>query len=96
MPLDGQRQFVGRNARAVVRHADQRQPAGDRHHLDLARAGIDGVLDQLLDDAGRPLDHLTGGDPVDGLGTELPDGHGGVSYCLHACSTLAPYGLHSG
>ncbi len=30
--------------------------------------GVDGVLDQLLDDARRPLDHLAGGDAVDGRG----------------------------
>ncbi len=28
------------------------------------RAGIDRVLDELLDDRGRPLDHLAGGDLV--------------------------------
>ena len=32
------------------------------------RAGVERVLDQLLDHAGRPLDHLAGGDAVDGLG----------------------------
>ncbi len=39
-------------------------------------AGVERVLDQLLDHAARPLDHLAGGDAVDGLGAELADGHG--------------------
>ena len=40
------------------------------------RAGVERVLDQFLDHARRPLDHLAGGDAVDdGLG-ELADGHG--------------------
>ena len=33
--------------------------------LDAVRAGIERVLDQLLDHARRPLDHLAGGDAVD-------------------------------
>ena len=32
--------------------------------VDAARAGVDGVLHQFLDHAGRPLDHLAGGDAV--------------------------------
>ena len=44
--------------------------------LDAARAGVERVLDQLLDDARRPLDHLAGGDAVDDGFGELADGHG--------------------
>ena len=39
------------------------------------RAGVERVLDQLLDDARRPLDHLAGGDAVDGGFGQLADGH---------------------
>ena len=39
-------------------------------------AGIDRVLDQLLDHARRPLDHLAGGDAVDEFPRQLADGHG--------------------
>ena len=28
------------------------------------RLGVDGVLDQFLDDRGRPLDHFAGGDLI--------------------------------
>ena len=39
-------------------------PCGHRD-VDPRRPGVDRVLHQLLDDAGRPLDHLAGGDLVD-------------------------------
>jgi len=38
-------------------------------------AGIEGVLDELLDDRGRPFDHLAGGDLVDELTGKNADGH---------------------
>ena len=42
-------------------------------------AGVDRVLDQLLDHRRRPLDHLAGGDAVgDGLGQAADRGHGPV------------------
>ena len=61
----GQRQLVGRDAAAVVDHADQFQSALLDRHVDPRGPGIDGVFHQLLDHAGRPLDHLAGGDLVD-------------------------------
>ena len=39
-------------------------PCSDRD-VDPRGPGVDGVLHQLLDHAGRPLDHLAGGDLVD-------------------------------
>ena len=62
---DGQRQLVGRDAAAVIDDADQLDAPLLDSHVDPRRAGVDGVLQQLLDDAGRPLDHLAGGDLVD-------------------------------
>src|SRR4029434_8022086 len=51
-------------------------PAAIGHDLDACCAGIERVLNELLDCARRPLDHLAGGDAVDdGLG-ELTHGHG--------------------
>ena len=40
----------------------RRQAAAANVDPDCARAGVERVLDQLLDDRGRPLDHLAGGD----------------------------------
>ena len=42
----------------------------------LRRAGVERVFDELLHDARRPLDHLAGGDAVDGGFGQLADGHG--------------------
>ena len=44
----------------------------------LRRAGVERVLDQFLDDARRPLDHLAGGDAVDDAFGQLADGHLGT------------------
>ncbi len=75
MPLDRQRQLVGAHAAAVVGDGDKGAPAVAQHHVDLPGAGVERVLDQLLDRGGRPLDHLAGGDAVDdGLG-QPADGH---------------------
>ena len=46
-----------------------------RLDLDPRGPGVQGVLDQLLDGAGRALDHLAGGDAVDGLGGQAADRH---------------------
>ncbi len=64
MALDRQRQIFWRHADAVVRHPDQRLAAAPERDINLGRAGIDGVLDQLLDDTRRALDHLARGDAV--------------------------------
>jgi hypothetical protein len=53
------------HAASIVGDADQAQAAAMRHHVDAAGTGVDGVLDQLLDDARRALDHLAGGDAID-------------------------------
>jgi hypothetical protein len=47
----------------VTRISDS-PPAGGGD-LDPGRAGIERILDQLLDDTGGTFDHLAGGDLVD-------------------------------
>ena len=76
--LDAKREVGRVHAVAVIGDADERKSAIDRDDLDLARAGVDGVLDQLLDHARRPLHHLAGGDAVHGLRAQLADRHGAV------------------
>ena len=73
--LDREREVVARHARAVVADADQPPAAAVGDDIDAGRAGVERVLDQLLDDARRPLDHLAGGDAVDDGFGELADGH---------------------
>ena len=75
MALDREREIVGAHAGAVIGDADQPQAAARGRDVDPARAGIDRVLDQLLDDARRPLDDLTRGDAVDEVRRQLTDGH---------------------
>src|SRR5262249_40415191 len=60
-----ERQILARHPAAVVDDADL--ALASLRDLDdhAARAGIDRVLDQLLHDRGRPLDHLAGRDLVD-------------------------------
>ena len=59
---EGQRQVIAREAGAVVGHADEVQPTAHQVNANLPRARVDGVLDQLLDHRGGPLDDLAGGD----------------------------------
>ncbi len=69
-----------RNAAAVVAHPDALPAAILDIDLDAARTGIDAVLQQLLDDGGRPLDDLAGGDLVDQAGWQDLDGHYGMTW----------------
>ena len=55
---------VAVHAGAVVGDADEVDAALFEVDTDAARAGVEGVLDQLLDDAGGALDDLSGGDLV--------------------------------
>ena len=77
--LDRQGQLVGRHADPVVGHRDQRPPARGHLDPDARRAGIDRVLDQLLDRRRRPLDHLAGSDPIDHARWQRTDGRHGCS-----------------
>jgi hypothetical protein len=77
--LDRETEVFGRHPGPVVDDADQAAPARLDRHVDGARAGVDGVLDQFLDGGRRPLDHLARGDAVDENGIEAADGgHGAI------------------
>ncbi len=65
MPLYCEFKIRADHPLAVVRDADQPPATPIRQHIDAARAGIERIFDQLLDDTCRPLNHLAGGDPVD-------------------------------
>ena len=78
MARQRQRQFVARDAAAVVGDADLPHAAFGQLHGDRARAGVEAVLQQFLDHRGRSLDHLAGGDLADEeVGKRLDGGHGG-------------------
>src|SRR6266851_2036101 len=81
MPLEREQRVIAQHSAAVVRQPDQSPPAGFDIEAELGSAGIQRVLEQLLDDAGRPLDHLSGSDLIrDGVGKNANAAHG-PSYC---------------
>ncbi len=65
MPRQRERQLLARDAATVVHHADALHAAAGDVDLDLRRAGIERVLEQLLQHRARPLDDLAGGDLAD-------------------------------
>src|SRR5262249_50806877 len=75
VPRKAQPRVLAAHARAVVPHAHEAAAALLQVHLDAACAGIQRVLDQLLDRCRGPLHHLAGGDLVgEGLGQNV-DAH---------------------
>ena len=62
--LDRQSGVIRIHSLAVIVHADQLFAAQLDDDIQTTGAGVDGVLDQLLDDRGRALDHFAGGDLV--------------------------------
>jgi hypothetical protein len=69
-------QLIGRDAAAVVNHADQLDPALLYRDVDAPRSGVERILDKFLDHARRPLDHLAGRDLIDDGRRQLADdGH---------------------
>ena len=92
MALDGEREVAGVHAVAVVDDADQLSPARLDRYLDPPRAGIERVLDQLLDGRGRPLDHLAGGDAVDQHAVEELYGHAAGGLAESAPQPTRPVG----
>ncbi len=65
MALDGKLKFFSRHAETIVGDTDQTAATGDNSHINGAGAGIYGVFHQLLDDACRAFNDLTGGNTVD-------------------------------
>src|SRR5581483_10788094 len=59
----------------VVGDADHAETAPGGDDVDARSAGVDRVLDQLLDHARGPLDDLTGRDAVDEIRRELAYRH---------------------
>ena len=73
--LKSERELVGRDSAAVVDDPDQVAPRAAHLDADPPRTRVESVLDQLLDDRGRALHHLAGGDRVGDLGRQQPDRH---------------------
>ena len=75
MPRERERQLLRLDAAAVIAHPDQARATALDVDLDAAGTGIEAVLDELLDDRRRTLDHLARGDLIDELTGEDADRH---------------------
>ena len=65
MPRERQREILALDAGAVVGNADELDAAAGQIDVDRARAGVEAVLQQLLQRSRGPVDHLAGGNLVD-------------------------------
>ena len=61
---EGDARVLGGHALPVILHADEGGPAVADLHRHAVSPGVKGVFHQLLDDGGRPLHHLAGGDHI--------------------------------
>jgi hypothetical protein len=77
MPAQRKRKIVGRDAAAVVGDADQAHAACFQLHVDLRRARVEAVFQQLLEHRRRSFHYLAGGDLADQqVRQRLDDSHG--------------------
>ena len=65
MAQNGKREILGIHSATVVLDQDEIGTACGCRNIDAGGAGIERVLDQLLDRTRGPLDHLARGDSVD-------------------------------
>ena len=64
MPLKGHPGIDGTHTGTIVDDLYQCFAGILDDDLDIGRTGVNGILDQLLDDRSRSLDHLTGSDLI--------------------------------
>jgi hypothetical protein len=73
MAFEGEQSVVADHAAAVVGDANEAAAASLDFDADACGAGIEGVLQELLDDGGGAVDDLAGGDLVGNLVGENAD-----------------------
>ena len=79
MALEGEQGVVAQHAAAVVGDADEPAAAGFDFDADAGGAGVERVLEELLDDGRGALDHFAGGDLVgDQVGEDADAAHGSI------------------
>ena len=76
MALHRKRKVSLRDAGTIVGHLDQAPACLLNSHGDVMPAGVQGILHQLFNHRGGPLDHLTGGDLGGNIGGKNANGHG--------------------
>jgi hypothetical protein len=75
MAFERERHFLRSQTRAIIAHADQTETGSLDIDLDAVRTGIERILVQFLDDRGRALDDLAGGDLINEIRRKDPDRH---------------------
>ena len=68
MTEKGRLRVVGAHAAAVIGDAQEGHAAVLNLHGNVSGSGVHGVFQQFLDDAGRTLHHLAGGDEIGHMG----------------------------
>jgi hypothetical protein len=87
MARHGERQFPARNAATVVADPDELHAAAGELDADLARAGVDAVLDEFLERRRRSIDDFARGDLADEqIGQYLDGRHRSIIPARRACA----------
>ena len=94
MARNGKRKFVCGNTTAIVRHHDAIHSTTFHGDLNPLRAGVDGVLHQLLDDAGWTLHHLACGNLINKLARKKTDRHARIVKIAPSTGRQAPSMSH--
>src|SRR5262249_30754488 len=84
--FEGEHGVVAHHAAAIVGEVDELAAAAFHLHAHAMRAGVERVLEQLLDDAGRPLHHFARGDLVGDVLAQYVD-------AAHACRDYHSYAV---
>ena len=83
MPAERDGRVLGGHALAVVPDGDEPLPAVGELDADVGRSGVEGILDELLDDRDRPLDDLAGRDLPRKLGEDVYSWHGLYAFNIY-------------
>ena len=76
MAFETKQRVVAAHAEAVVGHANKAASARANFDGDFLHIGIEGIFNQLLDDARRTFNHFAGGDLIgDLIGKKLDSVH---------------------
>jgi hypothetical protein len=78
MALQGHGQFFNGNSAAIVFDRDQANAPAQEAQRDVARASIEGVVDQFTHHGGRSLDHFTRRNLADQHIGQFTDGSAGL------------------
>ena len=94
MARDGKRKFIRGNTATIVGHHDAIHSTTFHGDLNPLRTGVDGVLHQLLHDAGRSLHHLACGNLIYKLAWKKTNRHARIVKIAPSTGLEAPSMSH--